>query len=417
MPYAPKVGIQENLKEGWVAPTLSLDFSTGTLDPKITFTRSTTGTYVNSSGQIATAAINTPRFDYDPVTLQPRGLLIEEQRTNLLLRSEQFDNAVWGIYGGSVTANAATSPEGTADADLFTYDTANASHGVDQVSTVTAAAQTFSVYIKPNGVQWVRLDPYGTASPGTDAVWFDIVNGVKGTQHANCTGTITPAGNGWYRLTWTATTTAAGITVSIRGASADNSSASFLGDGVSGFYLWGTQLEAGSFATSYIPTAGSQVTRAADQASIVAPNFAPWYNQSEGTFVVEFSTFKPTTTGATGLVIDASDGTINNRHYLGVVSASDEGRTAVGGATQASIIQAYAPNVTEKCGYAMKANDFAFARNGSMVGTDTSGSMPTIDRMFIGNAAGIAAYLNGHVRSIKYYSTRLSNAKLAILSH
>lgn len=357
-----------------------------------------------------------PRFDYDPVTLQPRGLLIEEQRTNLLLRSEEFDNAGWTKSGGSITANAATSPDGTADADLFTYDTANASHGVDQASTVTAAAQTFSVYIKPNGVQWVRLDPYGTASPGTDAVWFDIVNGVKGTQQANCTGTITPAGNGWYRLTWTATTTAAGITVSIRGASADNSSASFLGDGVSGFYLWGAQLEAGSFATSYIPTVASQVTRTADQASIVAPNFAPWYNQNEGTLVAEFSSFMPT--AASQFAWTISNGTSDERWCLFMGSSTLRHFMADGGTTQASIdAGTYAANTVFKSAMAIKANSVQAAVNGALGTEDTAATLPTVDRLTFGAShSGATNFLNGHIRRITYYPSRLSNAQLQALS-
>ena len=76
-------------------PALLLDFTTGTLDSRITFTRSTTGSYYNSAGVLSTAAINAPRFDYNPSTLQAKGLLIEESRTNLLTYSEQFDNAAW----------------------------------------------------------------------------------------------------------------------------------------------------------------------------------------------------------------------------------------------------------------------------------------------------------------------------------
>ena len=83
----------------------------------ITFTRSTTATFVGSNGLIQSAAINAPRFDFDPVTLAPLGFLIEEQRVNLLLYSAEFDNAAWAKTNTTITANATTSPDGTANAD------------------------------------------------------------------------------------------------------------------------------------------------------------------------------------------------------------------------------------------------------------------------------------------------------------
>ena len=101
---------------------LNLNFTTGTLDSRITFTRSTTGSYYNSAGVLSTAAINAPRFDYDPVTLESVGLLIEESRTNLLTYSEQFDNAVWTKSNASITANAIIAPDGTLTADKLVED-------------------------------------------------------------------------------------------------------------------------------------------------------------------------------------------------------------------------------------------------------------------------------------------------------
>lgn len=353
-----------------------------------------------------------PRFDYDPVTLAPRGLLVEEQRTNLLTYSEQFDDASWSKVRSSIAANSTTSPDGTASADTLVEDTtASNTHQVNRVFTGTAVAHTFSVYVKAAGRTQIRLALFdGTTFP--NQTYFDLTSA---TVLSGTGGTITAVGNGWYRCAITATlAVSANCQAQIQLASGGTNT--YTGDGTSGIFIWGAQLEAGAFATSYIPTAGSQVTRAADQASIVAPNFAPWYNQSEGTFVVEADTVKPTTTSATVLAIDASDGGINNRHYLGFSTGLAEGRTAVGGVTQVSLTQAYAANATEKLAYAYKANDFALARNGSLAGTDASGSLPTIDRMFIGNAAGSAAFLDGHIRSVKYFPTRLSNAQLQALS-
>lgn len=388
-------------------PAVQLDFTTGALDPRITFARSSTGTYVNSTGVLTSAPANTPRFDYDPATLAPKGLLIESQRTNLLLRSEEFDNASWVKANATITANIAVSPDGTMDADKLIATVANSQHRVDFATTSAAATHAFSVYAKPAGYNFllIRL--------GVNGGYVNLSDGTVAGVTSGYTLTATPAGNGWYRVVLVG---AAALNEVARINVTETVATDFAGDGTSGIFVWGAQLEAGSFATSYIPTVASQVTRAADQASIVAPNFAPWYNQSEGTFVVEAVTQKPTSLVATVIAIDASDGGINNRHYIGVVSASAEVRTVNGGSVQSLLTQAYTANVIEKYAYAVKANDFAFARNGNIVGTDTSGSMPTIDRMFIGNAAGSAAYFNGHIRSIRYFPTRLSNAQLQALS-
>ncbi len=383
-------------------------------DQLITFSRTSAATYVNSAGNVVSAPAGTPRFDYDPATLAPKGLLIESQRTNLLLRSEEFDDAAWiKTAGTSITANATTAPDGTSTADQWVKGsgtTGAADLYCDMAVAALNTAHSFSFYAKANGIPAVRVIGGGSYSPNGNSRF----NLELGTVAAG-TGAIQAAGNGWYRCTIfiTRTSTADNI-VYITPCNADGTFPT--GDGTSGIFIWGAQLEAGNYATSYIPTAGSQVTRTADVASIVAPNFAPWYNQSEGTFVVEVDTAKPPSVNATILAIDASDGGISNRHYLGFSTGLAEGRTAVGGVTQVSLTQAYAANATEKLAYAYKANDFALARNGSLAGTDASGSLPTIDRMFIGNAAGSAAFLDGHIRSIRYFPTRLSNAQLQALS-
>ena len=362
-----------------------------------------------------------PRFDYDPVTLAPKGLLVEEQRTNLLTYSEQFDNAVWSKTRASTVANAATAPDGTMNAEKLVEDTtATSTHTAIQFVTIaTATTYTFSVYLKAAERTFARvLVGETTAGARVDVNLSNgaISSGVVGSGWTLVGATATAVGNGWYRVTVTGTSGANTAGQAYVYAASALGTIIYTGDGTSGIFVWGAQLEAGSFATSYIPTVASQVTRSADVATITGANFSQFYNQSEGTFVVEFSALKPTSVVATALVVDASDGGINNRHYLGVVSGLGETRTATGGVVQVSLTQAYVANQVEKYAYAVKANDFAFARNGSLVGTDTSGSMPTIDRMFLGNAAGSAAYLNGHIRSIRYYPTRLQDSQLQALT-
>jgi hypothetical protein len=371
---------------------------------------STATTYTRNFG-----GLFPPRFDYNPVTLVPRGLLIEAQRTNLRIYSEQFDNAAWAKTGATVTANATTSPDGTVNADSLIEDTATSAHETTQSGSLTAAAHTFSAFVKANGRSWVRLFIFQSGLVGA-SVWFNVATGVVGTVGSGATNaTITNFGNGWYRCSFTFTALAVASTSYIQLATADNGASSYTGDGTSGIFVWGAQTEVGGGATSYIPTVASQVTRAGDVANISAPNFAPWYNQSEGTLVAEYSSFA--TTAATSKAVTASyDGTGNNRLMMYLFTSAPAFTATVGGVSQALLSTAgVTANSVVKSAVAFRANDFAFSTNGSAALTDTSGSLPVTNALAIGSLAG-SIPLNGHVRRIVFYPTRLSNAQIQALS-
>jgi len=228
---------------------------------------STVGEYIPTTSTINSA----PRFDHNPTTGESLGLLVEEARTNLLLRSEEFDNASWTKFRGSITANASTAPNGILSAEKFVEDaTASNTHGLfATITIVTATAYTYSVYIKAAERSWVVLGL--DIGAGEKKTWFNLSTGAIGTN-ANTTATISPAGNGWYRCIVTSTSAATSATCALKLATNDNVE-SYNGDNTSGIYLWGAQLEAGAFATSYIPTTSATVTRAADVASVTGANF------------------------------------------------------------------------------------------------------------------------------------------------
>lgn len=398
------------------APSLWLDFLSGLLDDRISFTRTSAATYVNSAGNIVSAPAGTPRFDHDPVTLQPRGLLIEEQRTNLLTYSEDWTNAAWNKTNITVTAAATTSPDGTADAQKLEATATAATSVITPTATVAATSATFSVYVKQGtGATTANTFTLRNDTSATNLIrgTLDYSTGVF-TYITGSTGVIvTNAGNGWWRIVMTATS---GITSgnTIRGYVGFDGGPQTAGNHL---FAWGAQLEAGSFATSYIPTVASQVTRAADQASIVAPNFAPWYNQSEGTFVVEAdSTINPTVLSVFRAAA-VSDGTSGNAVSLFTYNAKWGGSVTVGGANQCDLLQSgsYTANVPAKVAMAYKANDFAVSVNGLTALTDASGSIPAVDRLSIGSINNVGP-LNGHIRRIAYYPSRLSNAQLQTLS-
>jgi hypothetical protein len=281
-------------------PSLALDFLSGTLDSRITFTRSSTATFVGSNGLIQTAAINDPRFDYNPVTLALNGLLIEEQRVNLLLYSEQLDNAYWqkskqgtGI-APVVTANAATAPDGTMTADQVVFASVGTGSG-DRSRLLTAllglATGTYTVSF------WVKA-----ASPSQPNLSLFIQSGVNSLV-------VVPTTE-WVRYTYTATETNQRPELRLSG------NVGTLGT----YYVWGAQLELGAFPTSYIPTVASQVTRTADIATMTGTNFSDWYNQTEGSFVFQYSRYQ--NTDAFGIVLETKPSSTSTADRFGAAATS-----------------------------------------------------------------------------------------------
>jgi hypothetical protein len=396
----------------------------------ITFTRSTTATFVGSNGLIQSAAINAPRFDFDPATLAPLGLLMEEQRVNVGLYSAEFDNAIWFKSNMTVTANAVTSPDGTANADAFVEDTATSTHLISQAVTI-ADSTTFTVscYVKAAGRSWIAVaavDKGGTAN----RVWFNVSTGAQGTTNGTVSGfSAVNAGNGWYRIVVSASSATGGSGASIRinAGSADNT-ASYTGNGTASFYLYGAQVEVGAFGTSYIPTVASTVTRAADLAVMTGTQFSPWYNQSEGTIITQFvaTTNGLNSTGGNAFLfaydIDSAAAT-NSGHSLILSAGYGPGwnaTTAVLGVAQATLSGSMTLGNTSvrKIAYAYRTNDFAASANGGAATTDTSGTLPTNDRMAIGTQnAGVGVNnFTGYMQRITYYPTRLTDAQLQALT-
>jgi hypothetical protein len=395
---------------------MALDFTTGVLDPRVTVTRAlNTATSVNSSGAIEIVNANLPRFDYDPATLAPKGLLIEEARTNLLLRSEEFDSASWIKIRATVTANATTSPDGTADAEKLVEDTtASDTHFVLQTATISSSTTyTYSVFLKASERTRASLQDGG----GSNAIgYFDLSNGTV-VSTSGATATITNFGNGWYRCTITFTTGVAQITANCRVFLVNTgTNISYTGDGTSGIFVWGAQLELGAFATSYIPTTTTSLTRNADVVTMTGTNFSDWYNQTEGTFVTWYSSFAAVSVAAKA-VVATNDGTTANRIYA-FVSTSGRPTMLVTtlGAVQVNMINdIISADANAKTTTAYKVDSFAVASNGGTVTTDALGTIPTVTKLDIGCFAS-ATQLNGHVQRLFYYPQRLLNAETQAFS-
>ena len=356
------------------------------------------GTYLPTT----TAAVYSLPIDYNPTTFEPLGVLVEEQRVNLLTYSEQFNNAAWTKSDATISANAVVAPDGTTTADKLVEAATTAAHAVYQTLTVTAVAHTFSVYLKAAERTWAYVRNPQAAAQGA---WFDLSNGVVGTVEASITAAIQSVGNGWYRCSVTRTMTAGNDYPSVGTATADNIS-SFAGDITKGIYVWGAQLEAGAFATSYVPTVASQSTRLADQVSILTSAFG--YNATAGTVAYEV---EPAAVSFP-FAYEFSDGTSSDR-ILSNAGATAHLAVVDGGASQADIdagtITAGAFN---KAAQAFSANDFAAVIAGGTVGTDTSGTMPTVTTLRLGYQFNGVNFLNGHIKRLTYFPTRRTNADL-----
>jgi hypothetical protein len=363
--------------------------------------------------QTVASAYYGPRFDYDPVTLAPRGLLIEEQRVNLALYSEQFDNAGWTRSLVSVTANVTTSPDGTTNADRLTADGSNFPHDLRQTVTYTAAAHTFSVYAKKDTNDFVQLR-FGAAAiaGGNGFANFDLNAGTVGTIGPGLSAaSITPAGNGWYRCTITGTTVAVSSLISlyiVSSATAPSAQANTLTTSV---FLYGAQLEVGAFPTSYIPTVASTVTRAADNASMTGTNFSSWYNASEGTIVASASPIVSTVAKYSFSFNDGTGAELIAQYFLN----NNAGLFVVDGVTQVQI-ETTPITAVSQVAVAYQLNNFAISLNGGTPVTDVSGTIPTVTQAQIGNRTDGTRNMNGHIRSITFYPQRLANAQLQALT-
>lgn len=237
-----------------IRPNLDLDFANSqTVDPRITFTRASTATRTNARGLIEAVSSGVPRIDFDPVTGACKGLLIEEQRTNLLTYSEQFDSAAWVKTRATITPNVIAAPDGTLTTDKLVEDTtASNTHSIEQTYVFGAQTHSASVFAKAGERAWLRFLFADGAT--TFAAYFNLTTGAVGLAiSGGATTKIEPVGNGWYRCTVTALTAAGAGYVRASLATVDGG-ASYTGDGTSGLFIWGAQLEAGAFPTSYQPS-------------------------------------------------------------------------------------------------------------------------------------------------------------------
>jgi hypothetical protein len=372
------------------------------------YTPTTTQPITNYVPVLLSAANNVARFDHSPTTGESLGLLIEEQRTNIVTRSEEFNDAGWNKSNSSITANTIVAPDGTLTADKLVEDTATSRHWVGRtVALIANTVYTISVYLKAGERTTATLGPLNIVNWATaNNVLVDLSNGTIITAG---TATIQPVGNGWYRVSITNTFGPAnangGMIIDLQ------TTLGYTGDGFSGIYIWGAQLEAGAFPTSYIPTVASQVTRSADAASMTGANFSSWFNNGEGSLYGESSSSRD---AGTKWPFGIDGGSAANVIGVRFTSTQVEQRILTASVLEANIAASHTEGYA-KTALAYRFNDFAASLNGQAVGTDTSVTIPVVSQFTIGRISG-GATICGHIRKLAYYPKRLANAELQALT-
>jgi len=529
--------------KGLLAPALQLDFLSGTLDSRVTFTRASAGTYFGSDGLLKSAAANTPRFDYNPsvpagptgaklnvdapalsdlgaiqptsgavfvtngairvytadgtiaqfqdagsfwlngtgVTIgktykitfdlvvaagtallqqaisgttvgsyttsgsysayitsasgsplfvfkrqsgvtdftvsnisikeavfAPRGLLIEEARTNLCIFSNDRSNASWTKANTSVSRTAVGLDGSANGADIITATSGVNSNTVNSSMASLALSTTYTKYAIAKAGTTPNLIFQKSDNGALSFVRFDLAAGTVAQNTTGGTASMTSLGGGKWLCALTYTTGATGG----QDIATDYIDTYGPASGNTNLTIYATQLEVGASVTSYIPTGATAVTRAADSAVMTGANFSSWFNAAQGTFVAEGST--ASTQNARGL-ISANDGTANNkldirlRAPLSIGSISGTGVWAIGSPV--------ADALSHKIALSYAANSQLATSDGAAAAIASSASVPAVNQLQVGGLdGGSAQMLNGWIRSISYYNTQLGNASLSSMT-
>lgn len=347
------------------------------------------------------------------------GIRATSARTNLITFSSQFDNAYYTKTRASITADSAVAPDGTMSADFLSEDgTATSSH---QISTGNIAVTSGSTYVyfkfvKPSSRSYCALQFNGSFT-GNPYAFFDLNANTVTSSTGVVTAGVIDAGNGWKLVYITATASATGNTQGVLFLCSAANTNSYSGDGASGLYIWGAELEAGTFPGSPIPTYGATVTRAADLVTLLT-NLFP-YSQTAGSLLVIYSQFYPSFIGAGVACFRNSATALQN--ILSLFSGSSSTarprfQILDGNVTQVDLSSTqpatYIPGAfyTAALGYA--ANNTIVAQNGTLSGLDSACTIPsTVNVLDIGSRNS-GSILDGYIAAIVYVPRRKVDADI-----
>ena len=381
------------------------------------FTRASSATVVNKQGLIETVGSGEPRIDFGSDS--KGALLLEPQSTNVIDYSEAFNNSDWIKGNSSIDSNLLISPDNSQNASSLIEDTSSSIHETINVNTVVSGSNySFSVFVKSGLRTKCSLVLAGAAfsGGGNGSAIYNLSDSNIISNSGGVTSSIEDYGNGWLKcsISKIASNTSCVVAISLID---ESNNTSYLGDGVSNIYLYGAQLEEQSYATSYIPTQGSAVTRVADACNNAGNEQV--INSTEGVLYAEISALDD---DETQRFISLSDGTTTNRLILGFDNSSNRiiSFARVGGALSFDIketisnIQSY-----NKIAIKWKENDFALWANGVELGVDTSGASFTsnvLNALKFSDADGTTEIFNGNAKDVRVYNTALTDQELINLT-
>ena len=383
-------------------------------DGNFTFDRSSTATRVNKEGLIETVAIDTPRLDYpliDGVVQSEPALLLEPARTNSITYSEDFSNVYW-TKSGTTVVGGQLSPTGNTDAFKLVEDTSTGHFIRRSNVSIVAGMKTMSIFAKAAGRDWILLWN-GVDSSGR---YFNIKDGYIGGTRSNTpvNSSIDDIGNGWYKCSMTINSSATLFQNQIYLSNADGSFP-YTGDGTSGVYIYGSQLEAGSYPTSYIPTSGSSVTRSAETAN--GAGTSDDFNDSEGVLYAEIAALANDLTNRYILL-----GTSSSNVYIRYQSSSNSLRCNVtlnGSSQFIAIVVLNDETINSKISVKYKENDFNLYVNGFKLKTDLGGSTftdGTLTELAFDNGQTNNFPFYGKVKELATFKTALTDSELEALT-
>jgi len=371
-----------------------------------TFTRASTATRVNESGLIESVASGVPRIDF--LNNADGHLLLEPSRTNSALYSEQYGNSLINV---TVSRNDVSSPDGEVTADRIIDNSSNGEHllSYNSAGSVTnGASYTFSAFFKSDGT-----GGRGVIRFYTGAWQYSVYNLDSGSVSYTSGGTsnIVNYGDGWYRcsLTVTAVSDYSGLVGQIGIANSSNKY-TYQGASSLGVYFWGIQLEAGSYATSYIPTSGAAVTRAAETCNNGGNNQV--INSTEGVFYVEMNAFDNISR------ISLSDGSSSNRVSFKIDANNIDFQYRIGGSYSYRVDVDIDTSNTNKIAMSFNNGVFVGYLNGVAIGNPISGAslgQGVLNRLNF-NDGNSADSFEGNIKEVRVYDTALTDAELQALT-
>ena len=378
------------------------------------FSRASSATVVNQSGLIETVGSGEPRIDFLGNT--KGALLLEPQRTNVITQSEAFDNSYWTKLGASVVSGF-TSPEGLSNAYKLVEDTSTGEHIIYKVSIgyTLGATLSYSFFAKKGERNVIQTFNYvgGGYHNGAD---FDLLTGIVSNEISG-SGKMLKLDNGWYRCEFTALATvgqsATNIAFRTLNASGQNN---YTGDGTSGVYIYGASLEIGSYATSYIPTSGSAVTRVAESNVQDLSNVV---SLTEGVIYID-----TTNLGKDNNSNIISHHSVTDAVYCLKINSSNKiamGLFASGVNVSINSTSSYPLGARTKIALHYKSGDMSLYINGSLEGTNVAsftlgGGFASALRLIDATTAYNAYPAKSIVKEFKVYNSGLTDAELIALT-